>query len=190
MLTAVVVFLRSIGLLCRGHRAVALENLALRQQLAALTRTAKTPASSATGSTLLDAAQELVARLAQRLDDRAARHGRALASRMAPTSMDGTVTTETSGSPADGRRDSGPHRQNGVGESALGCAQDPRRVAQTGHRGLGTNRLAVRASGPDPSVTDVANLPRESPLRTGLDGLLHRADADGPRAVRAGSPRP
>jgi putative transposase len=43
MLTAVVVLLRSIGLLCRGHRAVALENLALRQQLAALTRTAKRP---------------------------------------------------------------------------------------------------------------------------------------------------
>src|SRR5881409_582829 len=43
MLTAVVVLLRSIGLLCRGHRAVALENLALRQQLAALTRTIKRP---------------------------------------------------------------------------------------------------------------------------------------------------
>ena len=38
MLTALVVLLRSIGLLCRGHRAVALENLALRQQLAVLTR--------------------------------------------------------------------------------------------------------------------------------------------------------
>jgi hypothetical protein len=31
----------SIGLICRGHRAVALENLALRQQLATLTRTVK-----------------------------------------------------------------------------------------------------------------------------------------------------
>src|SRR5216683_5820333 len=41
MLTALVVLLRLIGLLCRGHRAVALENLALRQQLAALTRTVK-----------------------------------------------------------------------------------------------------------------------------------------------------
>jgi putative transposase len=39
MLRALVVLLRSIGLLCRGHRAVALENLALRQQLAVLTRT-------------------------------------------------------------------------------------------------------------------------------------------------------
>jgi hypothetical protein len=39
MLTALLVLLRSIGLLCRGHRAVALENLALRQQLAVFTRT-------------------------------------------------------------------------------------------------------------------------------------------------------
>jgi hypothetical protein len=43
MLTALIVFLRAIGLICRGHRAVALENLALRQQLAALTRTGKPP---------------------------------------------------------------------------------------------------------------------------------------------------
>src|ERR1700730_1103517 len=43
MLRALVLLLRSIGLLCCGHRAVALENLALRQQLAALTRTRKSP---------------------------------------------------------------------------------------------------------------------------------------------------
>jgi putative transposase len=43
MLTAVVVFLRTIGLICSGHRAVALENLALRQQLAALKRSVRRP---------------------------------------------------------------------------------------------------------------------------------------------------
>jgi hypothetical protein len=43
MLTAFVVLLRFIGLICRGHRAVALETLALRQQLAALTRTVTRP---------------------------------------------------------------------------------------------------------------------------------------------------
>ena len=41
MLTVLIVILRSIGLICRGHRAVALENLALRQQVAALTRTVR-----------------------------------------------------------------------------------------------------------------------------------------------------
>jgi hypothetical protein len=34
MLAALVVTLRSIALICRGHRAVAFESLALRQQLA------------------------------------------------------------------------------------------------------------------------------------------------------------
>src|SRR5436309_362892 len=43
MLTALFVLLLSIGLLCRGHRPVALENLALRQQVAALTRTGQRP---------------------------------------------------------------------------------------------------------------------------------------------------
>jgi putative transposase len=43
MLTALVVLLRLIGLMFRGHRAVALENLALRQQLAVFTRSGKRP---------------------------------------------------------------------------------------------------------------------------------------------------
>jgi putative transposase len=43
MLTALLVLLRSIGLICRGHRSVALENLALRQRLAVLTRTVAHP---------------------------------------------------------------------------------------------------------------------------------------------------
>jgi hypothetical protein len=36
MLSALVAFLRSIGLICGGHRAIVLENLPLRQQLAVL----------------------------------------------------------------------------------------------------------------------------------------------------------
>ena len=43
MLTALMVLLRSIGLISAGHRAIVLENLALRQQLAVLTRTKKRP---------------------------------------------------------------------------------------------------------------------------------------------------
>ena len=43
MLTALMVLLRSIGLISAGHRAIVLENLALRQQLAVLTRTVKRP---------------------------------------------------------------------------------------------------------------------------------------------------
>jgi putative transposase len=49
MLTALMVLLRSIGLICGGHRAIVLENLALRQQLAVLTRTVKRPQLRSTG---------------------------------------------------------------------------------------------------------------------------------------------
>jgi putative transposase len=44
MLIAVVIVFRSLALICAGHRAVALENLALRQQLGVLMRTATRPA--------------------------------------------------------------------------------------------------------------------------------------------------
>jgi hypothetical protein len=43
MLSALVVLLRSLRLLCSGHRAVTLENLALRQQVAVLRRTVRRP---------------------------------------------------------------------------------------------------------------------------------------------------
>src|SRR5712691_3065524 len=43
MLAALVVALRSLALICGGHRAVALENLALRQQLAVFKRTVSRP---------------------------------------------------------------------------------------------------------------------------------------------------
>ena len=43
MLTALVVVLRSVALLCWGHRAVVVENLALRQQLAVFRCTVKRP---------------------------------------------------------------------------------------------------------------------------------------------------
>ena len=43
MLAALVVVLRSLALICGGHRAVALENFALRQQLAVFKRTVNRP---------------------------------------------------------------------------------------------------------------------------------------------------
>jgi hypothetical protein len=43
MLAALLVVLRSFALICGVHRAVALENLALRQQLAVFKRTVQRP---------------------------------------------------------------------------------------------------------------------------------------------------
>src|SRR6266446_22323 len=43
MLAALVVLIRTLALSCSGHRAVALENVALRQQLAMFRRTVARP---------------------------------------------------------------------------------------------------------------------------------------------------
>src|ERR1700724_391317 len=43
MLAVLLVVLRTLGLICSGHRAVALENVALRQQLAVFRRTVRRP---------------------------------------------------------------------------------------------------------------------------------------------------
>jgi hypothetical protein len=43
MLATFVILLRTLALICRGYRAVALENLALRQQLAVFKRTVTRP---------------------------------------------------------------------------------------------------------------------------------------------------
>ena len=66
MLTTLFVLLRSIGLICGGHRAVALENLALRQQLAALTRTIKRPELRSAESDRRSEALPVVAELPRR----------------------------------------------------------------------------------------------------------------------------
>ena len=42
-MTGLVVVFRSLALICRGHRAIALENVALRQQLAVFRRTGTRP---------------------------------------------------------------------------------------------------------------------------------------------------
>jgi hypothetical protein len=43
MLAALVVLIRTLALICSGHRAVALENVALRQQVAMFRRTVARP---------------------------------------------------------------------------------------------------------------------------------------------------
>ena len=59
MLAALVVVLRSLALICGGHRAVALENLALRQQLAVFRRTIPRPPLRRSRSTVLGAAEPM-----------------------------------------------------------------------------------------------------------------------------------
>jgi hypothetical protein len=58
MLATLIVLLRSLRLICSGHRAVVLENLALRLQLAVLQRTARRPHLRRGRSPVLGAARQ------------------------------------------------------------------------------------------------------------------------------------
>jgi hypothetical protein len=52
---------------------------------------------------------------------------------------------------------------NGRGELSLGRSADPRRIAETRNRRIGTHGLALSARPPATTVTDVAYILRESP---------------------------
>ena len=141
--------------MCLGHRAVALENLALRQPLVALTRTSKRPPLRRT--------------------------------------LDGPLETAPPGPPEYCCRDSLTRGPDGYRESAVGSASNPRRIVQSGRRGLGADRVAVAPEPGSSALPDVANVPHQSRRSHGLDGLLHGPDPDRPcpvrlRAARAPTP--
>src|SRR6266851_2125408 len=104
---------------------------------------------------------------------------------MAPSSLDPTLNANTSGPTEHAWGHSDSRRADGCGESPLGSTSNPRGIGQAGHRGVGTDCLTAPAATTSPTVTDLANVPDESRGRSGVDGLLHCADAHRPRAVRA-----
>jgi hypothetical protein len=57
---------------------------------------------------------------------------------------------------------SSPDSALGPGESSLGCSADSRRVTQARDRRLRTHRVAVPARPAEGTVTDLADIPRES----------------------------
>src|ERR1700680_455296 len=109
---------------------------------------------------------------------------------MAPSSLDPTLDAKTSGSTEHPWRHSDTRRLDGRGESSLGSSSNPRGIGQAGHRGVGADCLTAPAATPSPTVTDLANVPDESRGRSGVDGLLYRADLHRPRTLRARVARP
>jgi hypothetical protein len=174
MLTALVVLLRSIGLICRGHRAVALENLALRQQLAALTRTVKRPHLRKRDRLfwilLAKGWREWRTALVVVQPDTVVRWHRQWLRRQ----LDAALHTDTSGPPQHGYGGSNARRHDGRGESAVGRASDSRRIVQAGHHGVGADGVPTHAAPASPPVTDVADLSVQSCRHAGVDGVLRQ----------------
>jgi hypothetical protein len=95
MLELFIVVVRAGTLALRGHRELVLENLALRQQLAAPPHHDEASSLPNARPTLLDCPRAKLAKLAQRIDGRATGHRHPLASRLASAPMDATLATAT-----------------------------------------------------------------------------------------------
>jgi hypothetical protein len=190
MPTALIVLLRSIGLICGGHRAVVLENLALRQQLALLTRTVKRPPLRSTDrlfwillakgwrdwrSALVVGQPDTVVRWHRQW---LRRHWTRLSRRRHPgrpttsAAIRALVSTMTTANPL------------------WGAPRIHGEIGQAGHHGLGADRVAAPAATAPPAVTDMADFSHQSRRHAGVDVLLHRADPDRPCALRLGLAQP
>jgi hypothetical protein len=179
MLMALVVFLRSLRLICGGHRTVALENLALRQQLATLTRTVNRPQLRTRDRFFWILLSKSLAGVAHRIDPRAARHCGAVAPAMASLALDPALTTSPPGPANDDFGHSRARPDDDHRESVVGRAADPRRMRKVGHRRVGTDRVAAAATTAPFGVPDVADVSHQSCRHARVDGLLHRADLTG-----------
>src|SRR6266436_4872487 len=101
--------LRLLPFLCGGHRQLALENLALRQQLAVYKRTDGEPAEASTErSAPLGLAVQSVARLEAGPRHRGSRHCAALAATPLSPSLGHPFRAPPGGPPARRRRDQSP----------------------------------------------------------------------------------
>jgi len=120
MLNVIVISIRFILLILAGQKQVALENAALRQQLAVFKRNVPRPKSEQPRSIILDRPVHDLAGLAICVDIRAAGNCNILASQSVQTLLVEVVAIETTGSSADWRRDSKADPHHGDRQSHMG----------------------------------------------------------------------
>src|SRR5438309_9522074 len=120
MIILLIHLLRLLPFLCGGHRQLALENLALRQQLAVYKRTVNRPKLQQSDRLLW-----------------------VWLSRVWPAWRQALVIVSPAPRQATRRRrrDQSPGQKNGRGQSAVGCSQNPWRTAQARHRRRWAHRL-------------------------------------------------
>ena len=125
MLNAIVVSIRFILLILAGQKQVALENAALRQQLAVFKRNVPRPKVNNRDRLFWIGLYMILAGLAICVDIRAAGNCNILASQSVQTILVEVVAIETTGSSADWRRDSKADPHHGDRQSHMGSTSRP-----------------------------------------------------------------
>jgi len=178
------VVLRAFTLAFRGHRELVLENLALRQQLAAYHRTTRCRFPARDRLFWIALAQGW--RNWRPVLVFVPRHRRARASRLAPPPMGSALETSIGGPSPDRSEDPRPRSTDGHGESLTGSTADSRGVANPRRRRLRADGVASARTADTAALAVLENLPDESPHVGRSGGFLHRAHAHRLRPLRAG----
>src|SRR6266404_2496786 len=126
MITLLLHLLRLLPFLFGGHRQLALENLALRQQLVIYKRTVPRPRLRTTDRLLWVGLATVWGWLEAGSGHRVAQHRPAVAEASLPRALDGALRPASAGPSAYHHRDRRPHQKNGRDESLMGCAENPR----------------------------------------------------------------
>jgi hypothetical protein len=193
VITLLLHLLRLLPFLVGGHRQLALENLALRQQLAIYKRTLARPQLRTTDRLFWAASP-----------DAGLVGGRPWSSCRPTPSCDGSAAASARvldpalGSaqrrpPSHQRRDRRPDQENGGGESLVRCAPHPRGAPEARPQRGRRHRLAAAPQAALPALSDLAGVSRQPRPRLGLNRLLHRAHRSPARPLRprrARSPPP
>src|SRR6266852_2026381 len=168
----------------RSRTDLALENLALRQQLALLRRRSKRPQFGHLDRRLWVWLSNHWTGWRKALHLVPPRDRDSLAPAGLPRFLDLEVPPLASGSPAGrlGACESRTH--HGARESPLGRAPHSRRASQARPRRLAADRCPAHAASPEATFSDLANVLSEPPRRPRLRRLLRRADRDLPGALR------
>src|SRR6267142_7155089 len=134
MVTLLLHLLRLLPMLCGGHRQVALENLALRHQLAVYKKMVNRPKLLSSDSAVLGRVVQGVGRLEASPRLCITQHRSAVAAPPLPRVLGPTLRSPRDGPPARKPPDQGSRRPNGSGQSSLGRAANPWRTADAGNR--------------------------------------------------------
>src|SRR5437867_7866901 len=176
--------------LLAGHRELALENLALRHQVAVYKPIVTRPRLRRIDRFFWVGLARVWAGWRRPLFIVTPDTVLAVAAPPLPRALDQGLRPAHPRSPARQRRDQSPDHANDGGQSALGRSTNPWRAAQARPGRGRAHRLAITPEATRPAVADLANVSGQSCPRLGLDRFLHRAHRSAPRPVRLGRAPP
>ena len=159
-MNSILAICRAVFLILGGHKQVALENIALRQQLGIFQRSVRRPKIRPLGPTVLGVSAESLERVEVGVGVCSARNRGRLAREAIQTILVPVVPAPESRSASNRRRHPKTGEDDGGSQCGLGCTAHPWRTAEAGNRGFRAYGFPAYAETEHQPVPNVANVSR------------------------------